>query len=163
MEHAVSLDAVRPWRTAALVASVVAAVELLILIAGGVVLMGRPLTQHAAKNATKPGTKTAATPKPARAALLPRARTSVLVLNGNGEQGAAAAEAALVRARSYPVSAVGNAPSAANGPTLVMYRPGFQAEAKRFARDLGIRVVAPLDGLKTGSLHGARLAVVLGS
>jgi hypothetical protein len=161
VEHAAPFNAVRPWRTAALVASSVAALELVVLIVAGAVMMGRPFTPHAAKAATRSPAKRA-TPKPAQTAMLPRARTSVLVLNGNGHQGAAAAEAAQVRAQGYPISAVGNAPSAANGPTLVMYRPGFQAEAKRFARDVGIQIVAPLDGLKASSLRRARLAVILG-
>ena len=64
-------------------------------------------------------------------------RRSVLVLNGNGVQGAAAqASAALVRARGYTVKEVGNAPRTGYARTIVMYRPGFRAEAVRFAHDL---------------------------
>ena len=43
-----------------------------------------------------------------------------------------------------------------------MYRPGRRPEALRLARDLGIRLVWPLDGLRPRQLHGAQLAVVLG-
>lgn len=163
MEHAVPLEAVRPWRTAALVASGIAAVELAVLVVAGVILFGRPLVARGAKAAATPAAKAArAKPKQARGALLPRARTGVLVLNGNGRSGAAHAEAARASGRGYRISAVGNAASPNNGPTLVMYRPGFDREAKRLARDLGIRVVGPLDGMRLSSLHGAKLAVVLG-
>jgi hypothetical protein len=86
----------------------------------------------------------------------------VLVLNGNGRSGAAHAEAAQVTGHGYPISFVGNASTPNNGPTLVMYRPPFQAEARRLGRDLGIRVVGPLDGMRPSALHGAKLAVVLG-
>ena len=36
---------VRPWRTATLVASAVAAIELVIILVAGVVLLGKPLTE----------------------------------------------------------------------------------------------------------------------
>jgi len=36
---------IRPWRTATLVASAVAAVELVIILVAGVVLVGKPLTE----------------------------------------------------------------------------------------------------------------------
>ena len=162
MEHAVQLESVRPWRTAALLASAVAALELLALIVAGVILLGRPLAARGAKSVATPAAAAAAKPKPVRHAVLPRARTPVLILNGNGRSGAAHAEATRVEARGYRISFVGNASSPNNGPTLVMYRPSFRAEAKRLARDLGIRVVAPLDGMRLSALHGAKLAVVLG-
>ena len=161
MEHAAPLEAVRPWRTAALVASGIATLELLVLIVAGVMLLGRPLTSHRARAASKP-TATAKKPKPQRTALLPRTRTPVLVLNGNGQAGAAHTEATRVSAHGYPISAVGNAATPNNGPSLVMYRPGFAAEAKRLARDLRISVVGALDGMPLASLHGAKLVVVVG-
>jgi hypothetical protein len=87
----------------------------------------------------------------------------VVVLNGNGQAGAAAAEATTIRARGYKIGAVGNAPRSSVGPTLVMYRPGFAAEARRLARDAGISVVTALDGLQPSSLQRAQLVVVLGA
>jgi hypothetical protein len=36
-------------------------------------------------------------------------------------------------------------------------------EAERLARDLRVRLVAPLDGLRRRDLHGAHLVLVLGS
>jgi len=43
-----------------------------------------------------------------------------------------------------------------------MYRGGHRGEALRLARDLRIRLVSPLDGLRPRELKGARLAVVVG-
>ncbi len=43
-----------------------------------------------------------------------------------------------------------------------MFQPGLRAEALRLARDLHVRVVSPLDGLRPRDLHGAKLALVLG-
>jgi hypothetical protein len=161
MEHAVPFEAVRPWRTAALVASGIAAVELLGLIVAGTVVLGRSVTTHGARAATRPAVRKPAPAKPARATL-PRTKTHVVVLNANGRQGAAAAEAAAIHARGYNISAVGNAPGSSDGPTLVMYRPGFAGEAHRLARDAGIRVVTALDGMRPSSLRRAQLVIVLG-
>ena len=169
--------ALRPWRTATLLVSAVAAVELVLLVVAGVVLFGRSLASGAqaaapakakhhaapvrpalAKSKAKPVHHRAAQPKPVR----PRGKTPVLVLNGNGLTGAAGTEAALVRGRGYRVSAVGNAKRTDFGPSMVMYRPGFRPEAKRLAHDVAIRIVAPLDGLKPSDLGPAKLAVVVG-
>jgi len=162
VEHAVSFEAVRPWRTAAVVASGVAAVELLALIVTATFLLGHSVTTHGAAAAkaasTKPATKT-----PAARAILPRTRTRVIVLNGNGQAGAAASEAAAIRSRGYRISAVGNAPQSTRGPTLVMYRPGFAAEGRRLARDAGIGIVTALNGLRPSSLQRAQLVIVLGA
>jgi len=163
VEHAVPFEAVRPWRTAAILASGLAAVELLALIVAGTVLLGHSVASHRARAAAKPAAIKPATTKPSRHAELPRAKTRVVVLNGNGEAGAAAAEASAIRARGYKISAVGNAPRSSVGPTLVMYRPGFAAEAHRLARDTGISIVSALDGLQPSSLRRAQLVVVLGA
>jgi hypothetical protein len=162
VEHAVPFEAVRPWRTAAVVASGVAALELLLLIVAGTVVLGHSVTRRSASAAPKPSS-TRPAEKSARQTLLPRAGTRVVVLNGNGQAGAAAAEATTIRARGYKIGAVGNAPRSSVGPTLVMYRPGFAAEARRLARDAGISVVTALDGLQPSSLRRAQLVVVLGA
>jgi LytR cell envelope-related transcriptional attenuator len=164
VEHAVPFEAVRPWRTAAVVASGVAAVELLLLIVAGTVVLGHSVARHSSSPALKTNPSSArTTQKPVRQTLLPRARTRVVVLNGNGRAGAAASEATTIRARGYKIGAVGNAPGSSIGPTLVMYRPGFAAEARRLARDAGINVVTALDGLQPSSLRRAQLVVVLGA
>jgi ABC-type Fe3+-hydroxamate transport system substrate-binding protein len=163
VEHAVPFEAVRPWRTAAILASGVAALELLALIVAGTMLLGHSVASHGTRAAAKPAASKPATTKPSRQAELPRAKTRVVVLNGNGEAGAAAAEASAIRARGYKIAAVGNAPRSSVGPTLVMYRPGFAAEAKRLARDTGISIVTALDGLQPSSLRRAQLVIVLGA
>ena len=161
MEHAVPFEAVRPWRTAAIVASGVAALELLALIVAGTILLGHSV--HGGRAASKTGSGKTAAAKPKARALLPRGKTHVDVLNANGLTGAAATEATAVGARGYKIGAVGNAPRSSQGPTLVMYRPGYAAEAHRLARDAGITVVTALDGMKTRSLGRAQLVIVLGS
>ena len=161
MEHAYQFDEVQPWRTAAIVASGIAALELLILIVAGVIVLGRQVAGHSATAA--PAKVAPAKAEPKRAPVLPRARTRVIVLNGNGETGAAGTEADAIRARGYKISAVGNARQPVTGPSFVMYRPGFAAEAKRLAHDAGLGIVTALDGMKTSSLHRAQLVIVLGS
>jgi hypothetical protein len=44
-----------------------------------------------------------------------------------------------------------------------MYRPDFAGEAKRFARDLNLGLVEPLDGMRPAQLHGAQIVVILGA
>jgi hypothetical protein len=161
VEHAVPFADFQ-WRTAALVATGIAALELVGLIVVGTIALGHSVTSHTARAAVAHHRPSAASSKPVRHAALPRMKTRVVVLNGNGQAGAAGAEADAIRARGYKISAVGNAPRPSQGPTLVMYRPGYSAEAHRLARDTGIGVVSALDGLKTSSLHRALLVIVLG-
>jgi hypothetical protein len=168
VEHSIgSLDAVRPWRTATLVTGGIAALELAALIAVGVIFLAKPLAHHAESAAQASLVKKARPSVPRETApgkaSLPRRETSILVLNGNGVSGAAAATAARVRARGYLISGVGNAKRGGGGPSVVMFRPGFRAEAARLARDLRIGSYTPLDGLRTSDLMGAHLAVVVGT
>jgi hypothetical protein len=154
------------WRKATIAMSVVAAIEFVGLAALAVALVGNPITNHLetrAAAAAAPRVR-AASPRPrASQAKLPRGETSVIVLNGGGRAGAAGTEAELVRRRGYVVSSVGNAARMDYTHTLVMYRPGFGSEGARLARDLRIRVVSPLDGIRVSQLAGAHLVVVLGS
>jgi LytR cell envelope-related transcriptional attenuator len=166
VEHALSHPAQsgpghHPWRTIAVVASGVAALELLVLAIVGIAVLAKPMAKRAAvreANAVPAKKKPAAPTRP----ILSRGAVSVTVLNGNGVSGAAAAEASRVRARGYIVGQVGNAPRGSYGHSVVMYRAGRVREARRLARDLGIAIVSPLDGLRKADLHGAKLAVVLG-
>ncbi len=173
MDHPASApDAlVRPWRTATLVASAVAAVELVILMVVGVTLLAKPVAAEVRQAAEakvfapiKPATARP-TPQPAKvgAPKLTRAETSVLVLNGGGRTGAAATRAASLEARGYTIDAVGNAPRSDYTRSLVMYRKGFAAEAARLARDAKITIVGPLDGLRAPDLKGAHVVLVIGS
>ena len=170
MDHPLSLPAagsegVRPWRTATLVATAVAGLELVLLIVAGMILLGRSIAPQvhsaaaahaaAAKKETPaaPGSGDAAPRRPVLAAAkLSRGQTAVLILNGNGVSGAAAQAAALVKARGYLVKAVGNAPRTGYETSRVMYRPGFEGEAKRFAKDLNVAQVGPLDGFRPAQL-----------
>jgi hypothetical protein len=162
-------EIVRPWRTATLVASGVAALELVLLLVASFVLFAKPLAHalqhHAVAQATAPPTvhhtvirhTAVAPPKLARGA------THVVVLNGNGRAGAAAAAAAQLRGLGYPLPRTGNAARTDYATTVVMFRPGFHGEANRLARDLHVRVVAPLDGIRASRLHGAQLLLLLGA
>ena len=176
MEHSHQLtafDAVRPWRTATMVASAIAAAELLLLVLVGISLIGKPLSQKAEQAAAAK----LAVPLPAKAttqdspikftatkkAALARGATRVTILNGNGRNGAAASQAGIVRMKGYPVAAVGNAPKADYARTMVMYRGRFRPEGVRLAKDLAIKIVTPLDGLSVSALEGAHVAVILGA
>ena len=167
MEHALphpgqsGPDRHHPWRTIAVVIAGVATLELLIIVIVGVALVAKPMAHAAITRAAKAPAVKKPAPEP-MLQLLPRRLTSVTILNGNGVAGAAATEASRVRARGYKIGVVGNAPRGSYGHSVVMYRAGRVREARRLARDLGIAIVSPLDGLRKGDLHGAKLAVVVG-
>jgi hypothetical protein len=167
-------ELVRPWRTATLVASLVAALELVLLVGAGALLLAKPVAravqhraldsafapskqQRAAVRLELPRTIAVGLPR------LARQETGVFVLNGNGRAGAAAAESAKLHALGYVVPGTGNAPRQDYATTVVMFRRGFRPEAARLARDLHLAVVGPLDGMSPGELRGAQIALVLGS
>jgi hypothetical protein len=165
MEHSVfpTFETVRPWRTAAVVATLVAAVELVVILVAGTIWLAKPLF------ASGPAPVHASTlilkhPIRTHAGLikLSRAQTSVLVLNGSGQSGAAAATADTVQAGGYIVSSVGNAPSTNYRSGVVMFRKGYQPEAVRLAHDLHVPRVAPLRGITKLELMGSQLALVVG-
>ena len=85
----------------------------------------------------------------------------MLVLNGNGRTGAAASASSRVSARGYKIGAVTNAPQRVPH-SIVMYRPGFAGEGRRLGRDLGVRLVTPLDGMRGSQLGRAQLVFILG-
>jgi hypothetical protein len=163
---------VRPWRTAAYVAGAIALVELLLLLAIGGGTLVRAVSDRidlaARESAAGPASARArsAPQKPPRAAVpaaaRPRSRTVVLVLNGNGRTGAAAGAASRVRSRGYQIGAVGNAPRSDFPRNMVMYRPGFAGEGRRLAKDLGVKLVGPLDGIRAGALGKAHVVYIVG-
>jgi hypothetical protein len=168
VEHSISqpLDLAQPWRTRAIIAGAVAAVELVALLVAGIVLVAPALGRHGRHAATETALAPAAPKKHAtkpEQPTLTRAETSVLVLNGNGRAGAAAAAAQRIRGLGYMIGGVGNAPQTTYGRSVVMYRPGFRPEAVRLARDTRILIVTPLDGLRRSQLRGAHVAVILGA
>ena len=159
----------RPWRTAAYIAVAVAVVELLLLLLiGGGKLVGwaSNRVELAAQEHVLAPVKHA---KPVRArkhaaapvAKRPRSKTVVRVLNGNGRTGAAASAAARVHSRGYRISAVTNAPELVPR-SIVMYKPGFAGEGQRLGRDLGVKLVTPLDGMRTRDLGRAHVVFILG-
>jgi hypothetical protein len=175
VDHPIRLEsvelAVRPWRTAVLVVAAIAAVELILLVMLGGALLAKPTSAHTghataahakATPKAKPRPAPAKTTKAAAPAQLPRRKVTVVVLNGNGRQGAAATAASRVSRRGYRIGLVANAPSHDYATSLVMYRPGFRGEASRLARDLGVKVVSPLDGVRPSQLHGAQAVLILG-
>ena len=160
---------IRPWRTATLVASLVAAIELILLLGAGVLILAKPLSRavqrHAQAAAFAPAKQRAAVARRDVVGLpkLTRTETGVFVLNGNGQSGAAAGEAQKLAAFGYRVPGTGNAKRQDYATTVVMFRRGYHAEALRLARDLHVQIVGPLDGLKPAALHGGQLAILLGA
>jgi hypothetical protein len=164
------------WRSAAVVAMLVAAVELVLLVVTGSALLlrhGDPKPTRAAgaskSAAAAPTHAKAATRTPSRAtshvaaAKLARGKVDVMVLNGNGRHGAAAAAATRIRHHGYRIGFVGNAARMSYSRSLVMVRRGYEGEGRRFARDLGIRSVGPLDGMRPAQLHGAHVILIIGA
>jgi LytR cell envelope-related transcriptional attenuator len=162
---------VRPWRTAAYIAVAIAVVELLLLLViGGGKLAGWATDRMqlaAQERVAAPIHKSQAAPAdsrkqtPAPAARRPRSKTVVLVLNGNGRTGAAAAAASRVHARGYKIGAVTNAPELVPR-SIVMFKPGFAGEGRRLGKDLGVKLVTPLDGMRPKELGGAQVVFILG-
>jgi hypothetical protein len=87
----------------------------------------------------------------------------VLVLNGNGVQGAASSEASRLRIAGYRVGGARNAARRNYVRSMVLYVPGWIKEARRLAHDSGVRIVAPVDGLRPSTLKGSKLVVILGN
>jgi LytR cell envelope-related transcriptional attenuator len=178
VDHRANLPAQSPWRNAAFIAATVATVELLILLIVGIWLFGKFFSDEVSK-ATDPttvatvavqrrlestGQSAGATEQasPGVKSVLPRSETSVLVLNGNGIGGAASEAAEGVRRHNYLIAGTGNAARTDYPRSIVMFRPGHRSEAERLARDLGLKRVSPLDGLRVRDLQGAHVALVVG-
>ncbi len=168
MEHSLpSPVSVGPWRTATIVVVVLALLELAALVAAGAALFGPSVAHTVQKAAARQVFAPIAAvplkhqPKPGPPTIS-RSQTSILVLNGNGVAGAAATASARVRGLGYTVRGAANAPHTGYVRSIVMFRPGFRPEALRLARDLHVRIVSPLDGIRTAQLRGAKLAYVLG-
>jgi hypothetical protein len=160
---------IRPWRTATLVASLVAAVELVLLLVAGVLLLAKPLSramQHHAEAAAFAPPKKHVVTRAKHVVSLPkltRDETKVFVLNGNGKSGAAAHEAAKLQTFGYRVPATGNASRTDYATTVIMFKRGYEGDARRLAHDMKVKIVGPLDGLKPRAMHGAQLAILLGA
>jgi len=162
--YAPTLDAAR-WRTATLIACAVAVLELGLLVAIGVAVLGKSVAHRVQNAALAKVADVPAIPKntPPGTAKLPRSQTNVLVLNGSGAAGAAGTAADRLRARGYQITSVGNAREQSSSTrTLVMYRHGYRDEAARLARDVHARIFTPLDGMRRSALLGAQVVLVVG-
>jgi hypothetical protein len=161
VEHVQPFDRPFPWRPAALAATAFAVAELAALLAlAGVRLIHvhRPASRLAAETqpAASPTRKAVAHP------LRPRSRVSVVVLNGNGVAHAAGDEATRLLARGYRRADATDAPTR-YASSLVLFRPGWEREARRLAHDARIRTVTPLDGRLPSADRGHQLVLILGS
>jgi LytR cell envelope-related transcriptional attenuator len=170
MSHPLSLPRidlpVRQWRRAAIVLTGIAAIELVLLVVIGGAFLTRD--EGTASAVTKHRAAVVAKVKPVKEApvaaqALPRRKIGVLVLNGNGRTGAASVAAQRVAHRGYRVRGVANAPTTEYSHSIVMYRPGFKNEGARLARDLGVNIVGPLDGMRPSQLSGAHTVLILGA
>ena len=153
------------WRSATIIVTLVAALEFLLLAAAGIALLGNPLSGHfkaETASAAAPSSHKTQRTRPTHPTL-PRSEVSVIVLNGNGHAGAAAAAADRVGAHGYVVGSVGNAARPNDGRSVVMYRAGYEVEAARLAHDLRVRIVSPLDGMRARQLMGSHLVLLLGT
>lgn len=164
MEHAQPVPTEFPWRATTVVAIGIALVELVALIAIGLVRLAphhhattaaaaRPAVRHVAPKAV---------PHVRSVPLRPRSHVHVLVLNGNGVGGAAGTEAARLQARGYRIAGATNAERHDYAQSMVMFVPGWAKEARRLARDTGIRIVSPVDGLRPRQLRGSGVVLLLG-
>jgi hypothetical protein len=169
-------DLVRPWKRATVVASLVAAIELALLIGAGLILVAKPLSHAIRRHAIAVKSEQAAAPAPSKELkqaitrrtapaghARPRGHVRIMVLNGNGRAGAAGAEATRLKHLGYKVTGAGNARRQDYATSVVMYRNGWRAEGMRLARDLHVKVVGPLDGVPASALHGGQLLVIVGS
>jgi len=177
LDHSVEYEPLQPWRAAAMIATGIAAVELFLLLLIGFVLGAKAFSDktetatiaaikrqvpQAAQTQTSNEQKPAEAQKKEEPQVLPRGRTSVVILNGNGIPGAAAVNADKAHSMHYIITATGNAPSTDFARSMVMFRPGFKPAAQRLAKDMGIKAVTPLDGITKGDLQGAQLALIIG-
>ena len=108
----------------------VAIVLLVGIAAGGYYL----LSSGDGSETSPPCPSASATPRPARP--LTAAAVHVRVLNGTGRNGLAKATGAQLRARGFPVDAVGNTSAPVAGPAIIRYGPTGRAAAELLALQL---------------------------
>jgi hypothetical protein len=168
-------DLVRPWRRATIVTGAVAAIELVLLLGGATMLLAKPVAHKIQQEAVAVATPSVAAPEPKAlkqairrmkappGKARPRSHVRIMVFNGNGRSGAAGTEASRLTGLGYKIAGTTNAHRQDYASSVVMYRPGFRAEGLRLAKDLGVKVVGPLDGIAVSALDGGQVAVVVGA
>ena len=156
MEHVQPFQRPFPRSATALATGLLVAVAL--LVGGGLALLHRQSGADAAsRTGHAPKASVPATP------LRSRSGISVLVLNGNGVEGAAGGKATDLLAIGYGHAVAGDASNLSYARSLVLYRPGWQREAQRLSRDAGIPTVAPLDGRPARAYAHVPLLLILGA
>jgi hypothetical protein len=172
VEHAPPAPAPFPWRATTVVAGAVALVELIALIAIGLAHLAPRHSGVASSQAQSRAAAVSAKPAPTQTVrakpvpqvpLRPRSHVRVLVLNGNGVTGAAASEAARLQSDGYRIGGTTNAARHDYAMSMVMFVPGWAKEARRLARDAGVRMVSPVDGLRPAQLKGSKVVLLLGT
>jgi hypothetical protein len=165
-------ELIRPWKRATVIASAIAALELAALLALALLLLAKPISHAIQHHAAGAVAKTPPAPKQLTKAIhrmnapagkaRPRGHVKIMVFNGNGLSGAAGSAAGRLQTLGYKIAGTANAGHQNYATSVVMYRNGFRAEGMRLARDLGISVVGPLDGIRASALGGGQLAVIVG-
>ena len=84
------------------------------------------------------------------------------MLNGSGSAGAAGDVSSRLLADGYRRAPAANAQVTTYARSVVLFRPGWEREAKRLAKDTRIGVVAPLDGPLPTADSGYRLVAIVG-
>jgi hypothetical protein len=163
VEHAQPIPRNFPWRIATIVVGAIAALELVALLGIGVVrLAPKHAARPAAARAVRHVVPRHVAPRIPSHPLRSRSAVRVLVLNGNGVQGAAGAAASHLQLQGYRIGGTRNA-ERRYAQSMVLYVPGWVKEARRLAHDAGIQVVAPIDGVRPSQLSGSKLVVILGN
>jgi LytR cell envelope-related transcriptional attenuator len=157
VEHVQPFHRPFPWRLAVLATCAVVFLTLLTLVGM------RLVRDHQAAAGTRPAAGTGSGSEGQVVPLRPRSRVSVLVLNGNGTSGVAGSTASRLLGRGYASATATNAANDGYATSLVLYRPGWDGEARRLAKDAGIKVVAALDGRLPAGSARAQLVLILGA
>jgi hypothetical protein len=135
-----------------------------LMVVGAFVLLFQATGTRPASDAGRASAGQVATPPPQPLPpLRSRSKTSVLVLNGNGISGAAGTEATALLGRGYAHAVPTDATSSDYARSMVLFKPGWQREAERLARDAGIRAAAPLDGRVAPAYAHLPLVLILGA
>lgn len=124
--------------------------------AGSIALPGKPAT-----GALPPDTSIQVPADPP--AIQDRAAYTVAVLNASGTPGAGRDRIApKVETAGYRVGVIGDAGRQDIRKSVVMWRPGKQAVAQNVAKDLGISLAPPLDGVAASRIGDADVVVIVG-
>jgi hypothetical protein len=84
------------------------------------------------------------------------------VLNGSGSAGAAGDVSYRLLTDGYRRAPAADAQVTTYARSVVLFRPGWEREANRLAKDAHIGAVAPLDGPLPTADSGYRLVAILG-